>query len=441
MLRYAFTQLSRLSSIFLLILVFSLMGCQQNQEVAITFAFGPDESGTIQALIDEFNKANAGKIKVDWQVANRLSNEYYKELETELQKEDAVIHVFGSDVVWTGAFASKSWVEDLSSRFYEGYKASEFLDACMNSAIYDFQLYGVPWYTDVGMLIYRKDLLEASGFDHPPATWQELVNMSKKVMADSGTKYGFIFQGADYEGGVVNACEFIWNAGSDILLGDLSVSESFDEGDEETLITVNNKDAISGLAFARKLIDDGISPQQVTSYQERETYESFANGEAVFMRAWPTVYYLFAEEDSEVEIGDLGFAPLPVAKAGNHSYSCLGGWNLMINAQSTAEEKDAAWSFILYLINPLSQRYRAEKNGVLPSVRSLYDDQGLLNQVAVMALAKNIIRNTRERPRSPNYMQMSPAISNVFHAILQGEVTPDEGAKNLENNLKEIVSN
>jgi multiple sugar transport system substrate-binding protein len=72
----------------------------------------------------------------------------------------------------------------------------------------------VPWFTDAGMFYYRRDLLERSGFSEPPRTWDEMKQVVQKVQADQGTRYGFDFQGAQDEGGVVDALERVWNAGA-----------------------------------------------------------------------------------------------------------------------------------------------------------------------------------------------------------------------------------
>jgi len=47
-----------------------------------------------------------------------------------------------------------------------------------------------------------------------------------KTKQDSGTKFGFVFQGANYEGGVCNALEYIWNYGGDVLDGDKAIVDS-----------------------------------------------------------------------------------------------------------------------------------------------------------------------------------------------------------------------
>lgn len=57
---------------------------------------------------------------------------------------------------------------------------------------------------------HRTDLLSASGFNHPPRTWDELEEMATKIQSDerarrvgtgiSGDFWGYTFQGRNYEG-------------------------------------------------------------------------------------------------------------------------------------------------------------------------------------------------------------------------------------------------
>jgi multiple sugar transport system substrate-binding protein len=85
---------------------------------------------------------------------------------------------------------------------------------------YDGKTWAVLWFTDAGMFYYRKDLLEKSGFSEPPETWDEMKRMADRIRTDSGTKFGYVFQGAQDEGGVVDGLEHVWNAGGDVLNGD-----------------------------------------------------------------------------------------------------------------------------------------------------------------------------------------------------------------------------
>src|SRR3712207_9432993 len=87
----------------------------------------------------------------------------------------------------------------------------------MQAATYEGKIYAVPWYTDAGLLYYRQDLLEKAGYSEPPVTWDELEEMANKVKQDEGIKNGFVFQGAEYEGGVCNGLEYIRTHGGDVL--------------------------------------------------------------------------------------------------------------------------------------------------------------------------------------------------------------------------------
>ena len=140
------------------------------------------------------------------------------QLVKELSSRAGEVDLIASDVIWTAEFAKNRWVEDLSRRFYDAYDRDSFLAPALGSATYRLRIWGVPWYTDAGLLFYRKDKLAKSGFAAPPATWERARSRrSRKVMQDTGTRYGFVFQGAEYEGegGGRHAAEYIWSAGGE----------------------------------------------------------------------------------------------------------------------------------------------------------------------------------------------------------------------------------
>jgi multiple sugar transport system substrate-binding protein len=162
------------------------------------------------------------------------------------------------------------------------------------------------------MLYYRLDLLERAGYSAPPATWDELKEQARAARENVGTRYGFVFQGADYEGGVVNALEYIWTSGGDVLDGDR--------------VIIDSPEAARGLGIERSMVADGIAPEGVSQYKEQESATIFLGGDAVFMRNVPRMYALASDPaESEIEPAVIGVAPLPVAEEGLRSYSALGG--------------------------------------------------------------------------------------------------------------------
>ena len=387
----------------------------------VVFAMGRDTTGTLPNLIDKFNKQNKGKFQVTYREMPTNTGQYFDKLQTEFQAGQSDIDVIGGDVIWGAQFAANKWVVDVSDRFAEG-ERSGFLPAPLQSLTYDGKIWGVPWYTDAGMLYYRKDLLQQSGLSAAPKTWDELQQMAQQVTQQTGTQYGMVFQGSNYEGGVCNALEYIWTNGGDVLQGDK--------------IVIDSPQAIAGLETERSMITSGVAPQAVSTYTETETDPAFMGGKAVFARNWPYMFSLAGTSDyPKVKPEQVGVAPIPVSD-GNQSYSCLGGWNMMLSALS--DMQDQAWEFMTWMTAPEQMKYLALEATRLPARKSPYEDQEILSKVPTIRLAKDIIPNTKPRPVSPYYSDMSLKMQEQFNSSLNGDVSPQQAAKTLQKELTSI---
>ena len=430
-----------LSILPLLLLSLFLTSCGEQTTTELTFAFGPDDSGAVAELIEAFNHTYKGEIQVNWQEGSRVSNEFYREIEKDQLSDQPTMDIIGADVVWTASLAHNGWAKDLSQEFYNNYETADFNEAALNSTIYQSKIWGMPWYLDAGILYYRNDLLAANGFDRPPVTWSELRQMAKTIMANDGSKYGYVFQGANYEGGLVNACEFIWNAGGNFLISDLSIGSEIDESSEDVnIITINSDAAKQGLQEAQEMIVSGVSPEIVSTFKERETAEAFANGDAIFMRAWPTAYPTLESGDAKVSTDQFALAPLPVSEFGMPSYSCLGGWNLVVSNHMDADKMEAAWKFIRFMTDARQQKELAMNGGTLPALQALYQDERLVRKVPVVNFARQVIQNTRVRPITPKYMELSPDIAWTFNEVLKGNLNPTEAVETMQGQMEDVLA-
>ena len=410
----------------------TLAGCGGGGEetggaTSITLSFIPDEAGGLQTLIDRFNKEHKGEIQVKWRVMPASSADYFEQVQAELQSGGSNIDVIAGDVIWPAQFAQNGYITDISDRFTEEMR-SGYLEGPLGAVQYDGGIYGVPWFTDSGMFYYRKDLMKKAGFSEPPKTWDEMKDMAEKVRSETGTRYGYVFQGSQDEGGVVDALEHIWNAGGDVL----------DPG-EPTKVISDSPEAAEGLSIRRSLITDGVAPQASGDYTTDESQAAFTNGDAVFMRNWPFVFGLLGSpETSKVRPEQVDIAPLPVAGSGDTSFSGLGGWNFLVSA--AAEDKlDEIWTFIKFMSSPESQRTFALQSSRLPTLRSLYEDQKVLENLPVADLGREALENARPRPVSPYYSDMSLAMSESFNAAVKGEVPVGQALNDLQAELQEIV--
>ena len=413
----------------------------QSTPVRLTFGHGPDDSGTIQKVIDKFNEQYKGQISVRWQVMPRLSNLQHRRLVSDFNVESGEIEVFSADVPWTAEFSRRGWIQELTKKFYNDYTPEDFLTNTLKSTYYKYRMWGVPWYTDIGLLFYRRDLLDKSGFTQPPKTLEELTAMAKKVKSDSGVRHGFVFQGADYEGGVANALEYIWNAGGRVLTGNISVAGEFGQRViDPNIITVKSANSAAGLMSARNLIKQGVTPRAVVDYSELESWQEFVSGNAVFMRNWPYAFGNLGNPDlNTLDREQVGIAAIPTLGNSNKSYSCQGGWNLMVNKYISDEKKDASWKFIRYLTSQEQQKYMAINGGFLPTFKSLYEDAEILKVMPSIREGKSLLENARVRPITPFYQQMAPRISRSFNRVLRGETSGTAAVAVLERELRTVL--
>ena len=270
-------------------------GSGQGDSGTVTYAEGPDDTGTLQKLLDGFNKKYEGKYKVEYREMPADTQSYLNKLVTELQAGKSDVDVIAGDVIWAAQLAANGWLMDLSDRF-AGDLQGEFIPGNVRSNEYEGKIWGVPFVTGAGLLYYRKDLLEKSGFPGPPETWDELKRMALRAKRDSGTRFGFVFQGANYEGGVCNALEYIWNYGGDVL-----------DPDDPTKVVVDSPEAVAGLSEYSSMISDGVTTRAMTTYKEEEAQAAFLRGDAVFMRNWSYVYALTSDPtQSEIKPEQVG---------------------------------------------------------------------------------------------------------------------------------------
>jgi multiple sugar transport system substrate-binding protein len=388
----------------------------------VTFSTTPDQEKIVRAQIARFN-ARTKDVQASVRVFPADSSQYFDRLRTQLQAGSGGPDVIAGDVSWPAQFSSNGWIVDLSSRFDEAQR-SKHVAGQLDSNQYQGKWWGVPWYTDCGLLYSRKDLLEKSGYSNPPTTWDELKEMAAKVTNDAKVKNGLVFTGAIYEGGTVLGTEFIRCAGGDVLKDDK--------------VVIGSPQAIAGLRTQQSLVAEGIAPKAVADYKEDENTAAFLRGDAVFMRQWPYAWdFVSDKKQSKLDYDQLALSRVPVAQAGATPTNVGGGWNLYINAAS--DKQDAAWRLIQFMSAAAQQKEHALEGSYLPTVITLYKDPQVVDKLPAVRFGGEAVKQTTTPPVSPYYSDMSLAMSKEFNANVLGSVTPEQAAETLQKQLETIV--
>lgn len=395
--------------------------------IRVVFSTSPFATDAGERLIEQFNEENRGEINVVFREAPTDTTTSFEQRLTEFQAGGGDVAVIGGDVIWAAQFAANGWIMDLSDLF-TGEMRSDFLEGPIEANIFEGAIYGVPWFTDAGMLYFRRDLLEENGFENPPETWDELLEMAAEIQANSDVEFGFVFQGANSESGVVNGLEYINSFGGSAL-----------DPDDVSVVTIESPEAAEGLGMERMMVEEGVAPQAVVNYTEEESEAAFLGGDAVFCRNWPYMYAVAGDEEaSSIGRDQVGVAPLPRG-SGGESASGLGGANFYINALLDEETRQAAWEFVNFITGLEQQRTFALDSSLLPTRSELYDEEEILAAVPVIALAGEALERTVPRPVSPYYSDMSLEMADGFNSSLNGDATAEEAVANLQGSLEDIV--
>ena len=330
-------------------------------------------------------------------------------LATEISGGSATPDVFMGDVIWPAQFGAHQLAVPLSDYLPQSYW-SAFAPGLVTGASYKGKVYGSPLFEDQGFMYYRKDLLAKAGLQ-PPKTWEQLESDAKTLVSKNLVKYGFVWQGASYEGLTCNFMEYLTSAGGTATNGDY------------TKATLDSPAAIKALTFMRSLITSGVTPAAVSTFQEAQSMSIFAAGNAGFLRNWDYAYSnATTPATGKLTASQVGVEPMP-AFAGQPTpgYSNIGGWNMYINPHSKNINVDL--TFIKWLASDQAQTILATKYSEIPTTNSVRNSPTVKSLNPVLA----IISQTKLVPRpagTPNYPALSTAIYTNVNAALAGSTSP-----------------
>jgi trehalose/maltose transport system substrate-binding protein len=93
------------------------------------------------------------------------------------------------------------------------------------------------------------------------------------------------------------------------------------------------------------------------------------------------------------------------------------------------------------MTSPEQLKTNAVEGSRLPVRRNLYQDPEVQEKMPVAKLGQDIlIENSRPRPVSPVYSDMSLKMAEQFNMALKGDVSPEEAVKSLQQELQSIAN-
>lgn len=402
----------------LILSLFALAGCTPkapdapapaaNEPVAKTkvkFAVQADSTKALESIVKAFNEKSE-LYEVEAIILTNDSGNMHDQIVNSLSSKSGEYDVISMDVVWAGEFAAAGYLEPLDTFIKDaGWKPTDFNAGSVSSGKYKGKHYALPYFSDLGFLYYRKDIVseeDAKKLASGEYTYDDLFAMAEKYAGQGGTKYGYVYQSSQYEGLTCNVNEF----------------------------TANWTDLENGLKMMKKFTDSKATPDNILVYTEGETHNAFLNGESVFARNWPYMNGMAASGDYTVKLDQVGYAALP-------NGGTVGGWILGINVN--AQNMEGAKEFLAFIAGPEGQTINATVGSYLPGFNALMKEPKVLQANALLTdeAFQKALQSTIARPVVANYSEVSDVIQLRAHEYLSGNGKLEDAVKHIGEKLQQ----
>jgi trehalose/maltose transport system substrate-binding protein len=335
--------------------------------------------------------------------------------------------LYSVDVIWPPILAEN--LLDLKPYIPEQEIRAHFPELIANYTV-NGRLVALPANLSEGMLFYRVDLLRKYGYRAPPKTWQELEVMARRIQAGERAKgnkdfWGFVWEGAPYEGLTCNALEWQASEGGGTIL------------DENGKVTVNNPKTIRAWERAARWVGS-ISPPGVVAHKEWDAGNRWQAGKAAFLRSWASEYIADRASDSPIR-ARVGVAPLPSGAAG--MAATFGGYGFGVSRHSLHPRE--ATMLVRFLCSREQQAKRCRDTSEAPSLPELYGDPDVLaSNPQLTEVLKAYPTGVVFRPSTAAgkmYPEVSRAYWEAVHAVLTRKKSAAQAAADLQDELQQML--
>jgi multiple sugar transport system substrate-binding protein len=384
-------------------------------------------SHTHQLLIDRFNEKYRGKIQVipvNLPFEKFTTNERKQLLAKSLRSKSDKIDVFAIDLIWGARFAR--WAEPLNG-FFDIHERKNWIGSASEACFFDKTLIAAPFYIDIGLMYYRKDLIE-----HLPDSHDILQKIQNGITWDDFIQIGlqhpklrpyYLYSAKNFEGLI---CSFM----------ELLLAQHPDYFHRDTL-RFDTPAAENALQLLVDLVHQyHLTPTEIGNFDEMQCYQYALEKDVPFFRGWPGITHHYKEVRHTEKLKYLAIASLPRWR-NTKPMSVFGGWNLMVSRFST--KKREAVTFIKYLLEPENQRFLYENGGYLPVNKLLYSDSTFLDQNPEFMAYSQLLQHGIHRPFLVNYTKISDILSAYLRKAIIGELSVKDALRKASDDLSSQI--
>lgn len=359
----------------------------------------------------EFEAANPGiKVEVvitDWDT-------YKSKISTAISTKDApeLCTVLTTDVA---PFAKQGLLASLNEIApAAGVNMADILKPALEIATVDEKIYGIPFRHDGSGIYYNVDLLKAAGYDAFPETWDELVEMSKKVT--SGNVTAFAWPLGNQANATTRMVQQLYTYDGDVL------------NEDETECLLNTDAAKKALSNIVNSIQEGYASTSSAELDNTKMRDMFGSGQLAFNLTGP-----FDIDTLKADYPALNFKTAVIPGDKGMGCTTSNGWTIVMAEKSA--NKEAGAKLLAYLTTPENQ---ARLTDSFPASYEALKYEKFSSE-ELTPFAKQL-DNSRPEPTYTRWAEIEPIIYQYMQNAISGTISVDDACEAMTKDINALIA-
>lgn len=323
---------------------------------------------------------------------------------------------------WIPEFHLLNALENLESRIATSatIKQENYFPGIWATNVMDNSAFGIPWYVDTRLLFYRKDILAQAGYDHPPRTWAEWLNVSQRIKQSPGKreKYAMLLPTNEWTPFVLTGLQ----------TGSLLLKDENRYGD------FSGEKFSRAFSFLMQFYRAQLAPVGIT--QVTNIYQGLSEGFFAMYITGPWNIGEFQRRLPAALQAQWMTAPMPGPEPNTPGASLAGGSSLVLFKNS--QKKAAAWQLIEYLSEAQQQLAFYKITGDLPAIRAAWNDTTFTNNVYIQAFYQQL-EHVVPTPMIPEWEQIAQKVQQYAEVASTEHMSVEETLRALDREVDLIL--
>lgn len=386
---------------------------------------------SLRNLADDFKEKTGATLELD-PVGQQIMEQ---RIQLDFAGGTGSVDVAYMPLIFTSKWASAGWVQPIDEfvkRDEEEVDMNDFVASAVDALRYDDNLYGLPGFAETGMMAYRTDVLEEHGFNEPPKTWKELLEVCEAIDSDDMSAIAMRSQ----RGQGLNMFVFpmfMWGYNGSF----------FEDFPKDMTPNIDTPENLEALEVYTKFISE-YSPSGGGNFSYPDIISAMQAGNTAIIIDGTSILGAATSAENNQYSDKIKLALIPEGPGGSSPPFAVHGWAI----PTFAKNQELAWEFIKWATSSEVQKMVAMGEGgevYLDFTReSVGNDPEVLEKYSTMniaALRNEALKTTQwdYRPLMNEWAEIGDVFASYVNSAVNRQITPKEALEGVEADIYDIL--